>query len=166
MPNLIIAGVDPGVVHTGVTVTEFHIPRGGVKTHSRVFSKVPAIDVSDFIRGYHPTSIYIEDYNPRSNFNNDVRMLQAVGALRQVMPQAKMVDNAGATTLVTRQLMELLGVWKFNTPTHHQDLRSAARIALFGMLKNKNDPAQRAVLSRMVQLHLEGHHIDATLIEH
>jgi hypothetical protein len=44
---------------------------------------------------------------------------------------------------VTRELLELLEAWHFSTTTHHQDLRSAARIAVLGMLL---DPALNNVL--------------------
>lgn len=49
--------------------------------------------------------------------------------------------------------MNLLGVWKFSTVTHHQDLRSAARIALFGMLKNEET---NRLLADVVADHLKG----------
>lgn len=158
MKDLIIAGVDPGVVHTGTVVLRMDLVRGSVHSWSRAFSRAPALEIADYLYGFGPTSIYIEDYNPRQNFNNDVRMVQAVGSLRQAMPGSKVVDNAGSTTLVTRDLMTLLDVWNFSTPTHHQDLRSAARIALFGMIKNKD--GQREFLSEFVLLHLNGVMLD------
>jgi hypothetical protein len=49
--------------------------------------------------------------------------------------------------------MELLGVWKFKTPTHHQDLRSAARILLLGMFK---DPQLNKLIADIVRSHLRG----------
>ena len=55
--------------------------------------------------------------------------------LKRALPTAKLVDNTGAKKIVTRELMELLDVWKFPT-TNHQDLQAAARIALFGALKD------------------------------
>jgi hypothetical protein len=49
--------------------------------------------------------------------------------------------------------MELLGVWKFHTVTNHQDLRSAARIALYGMVKSET---LNKVLYSVVDDHLVG----------
>lgn len=164
MDNLTIAGVDPGVVHTGTVVLEIDVRLGTVHSWSRAFDRAPATEIADHLHGFKPDSIYIEDYNPRQNFNNDVRMVQAVGSLRQAMPRATVVDNAASTTLVTRDLMELLGVWNFNTPTHHQDLRSAARIALFGMLKNKD--GQREFLSDLVHMYLKGRKFDVQRTEY
>jgi hypothetical protein len=55
--------------------------------------------------------------------------------------------------VVRRQLMELVGVWSFTTSTHHQDLRSAARIALLGMLKHA---VTNELLADIVADHLKG----------
>jgi hypothetical protein len=45
--------------------------------------------------------------------------------------------------IVSRQLLELVHAYKFGAVTHHQDLRSAARIALLGMML---DPTLNRVL--------------------
>ena len=63
------------------------------------------------------------------------------------------LPNMGVKKVVRRPLMELLGAWKFSTVTHHQDLRSAARIALLGMLK---DPHMNRLLFDVVLDHIEG----------
>ena len=46
----------------------------------------------------------------------------------------KLLRNMGVKKVVTKELMDLLHCWSFPTRTHHQDLRSAARIALLGMM--------------------------------
>ena len=125
MDNLTIAGVDPGVVHTGTVVLKIDVPLGTVQSWSRAFDRAPATEIADHLHGFKPDSIYIEDYNPRQNFNNDVRMVQAVGSLRKAMPRATVVDNAASTTLVTRDLMELLGVC--GTSTRPRITRTYAR---------------------------------------
>jgi hypothetical protein len=61
--------------------------------------------------------------------------------------------NTGVKKTIKRPLMELLGCWAFTTTTHHQDLRSAARIALYGMVKNDT---LNQVLYSVVRDHLEG----------
>ena len=45
-----------------------------------------------------------------------------------------LLRNTGVKKVVTQELMELCHCWKFPSKTHHQDLRSAARIALLGMM--------------------------------
>jgi hypothetical protein len=59
----------------------------------------------------------------------------------------------GVKKVVKSPLMELLGVWDFRLKTHHQDLRSAARIALLGMLK---DDHLNKLLTDVVADHLRG----------
>jgi hypothetical protein len=105
-------------------------------------------------RNAHPTRVFIEDYRSRGNvYNTDAKMREAVSKLRAAMPNATVLDNTGVKQVVHRELMELVGCWKFSTPTHHQDLRSAARIALYGMLK---DQELNRLLSDVVKAHLDG----------
>jgi UDP-glucose 6-dehydrogenase len=79
-------------------------------------------------------------------------MAKAVSDMRAAS-KGKVLDNTGVKTLIRRRLMELLGVWRFATPTNHDDLRSAARIALLGMLK---DEQHNKLLADVVRDHLAG----------
>jgi hypothetical protein len=63
-------------------------------------------------------------------------MRQIEAALRRSLPGVEILDNTGVKKVVTKPLMQLLNCWDFPTVTHHQDIRSAARIALYGGLKN------------------------------
>lgn len=139
---------------TAIICDEFQPDDKTVHTHHQVFSGVPAQEVADYVDTFKADSVYVEDYDPRSHFNNDVKMVQSVGALRLVLPDAVLVDNAGVTTIVKPALLRYLQAWSFSTPTHHQDLRSAARIAVYGMLKNKS--GQRELLTLAVKDHLKG----------
>ena len=58
-------------------------------------------------------------------------------ALKRSLPSVEILDNTGVKKVVTKPLMQLLDCWDFPTVTHHQDLRSAARIALYGGLKDQ-----------------------------
>ena len=120
-------GVDPGLVHTGLV-------RLQIDTDSkRTLVKHWLMD------GYEPDNLpddftqdsygflhqgWVEGYRPRTNLPNDRKKV------------------------VRRGLMEELKLWQFSTSSHHQDLRSAAYIMLFGMLK---DPKWNKVLSSMVE---------------
>lgn len=155
MANLTIVGIDPGVVHTGIVVLTFHTDDGAFSVDTKVFTNVPAKEIADFVTGFAPHSVFIEDYDPRSHFNNDTHMIRAVGALQQELPKAVRIDNAGVKTLIRPALMQLLEVWKFQTPTNHDDLRSAARILLFGMFKDKKH-GYKEILNTVVRAHLKG----------
>jgi hypothetical protein len=50
-------------------------------------------------------------------------------------------------------LLEVLGLWSFSTPTNHDDLRSAARILVLGMLK---DEEMNQLLTYILIDHIEG----------
>jgi hypothetical protein len=79
-------------------------------------------------------------------------MLAAVADMRRET-RGTVLNNTGVKKVVRQPLMELLGVWKFSTTTHHQDLRSAARIALLGMLKHQE---LNRLLTEVVKDNLEG----------
>jgi hypothetical protein len=97
--------------------------------------------------------IFIEKYAPRQRLNTDERMVKADAAFLIGLRGCKMIRNTGSKQVVKQELMQLLGVWQFSTPTHHQDLRSAARIGLFGMMK---DPPLNAWLADVVRDTLDG----------
>lgn len=67
--------------------------------------------------------------------------------------QGTVLLNEGVKKVIRPELMRLLEVWLFTTTTHHQDLRAAARIGLFGMVK---DTYLNQVLADLVRDHLAG----------
>lgn len=150
-----IVGVDPGLVHTGVVTFVFR-PEDRTFTHFEdVVSGLDVGRVEEIVTLDHPAAVFIEAYRPRSHYDNDARMGAAVNDLKRVLPNATALDNTGVKQVVSRELMELLGVWKFRTSTNHQDLRSAARIAIYGMLK---DTEWNALLAQIVIDALDGNH--------
>lgn len=152
-----VIGVDPGIVHTGVVVLDFN-------EHDRVLTVGHAVvDGLDAPRARaeaqalapRPLALcdtFIEWYRPRSGFSVDERMVQANATFRLELG-GKLLRNTGVKKVVTPDLMKLLHVWSFSTTTHHQDLRSAARIALLGMLLS--EPLNQ-VLYRFTTNHLDG----------
>lgn len=156
-----IVGVDPGLVHTGVVSMVFDTTHQEVQVDHEVVLGPDAKAVTFWAMGQRtkkvrpywvrPT-IFIEGYRARSAFDSDKRMIEAVSNMRAAS-KGKVLDNTGVKKIVRRSLMELLGVWNFSTPTNHQDLRSAARIALLGMLK---DEETNRLLSDIVLANLEG----------
>ena len=146
-------GVDPGLVHTGVVELTFDTEARHIQVASEVVIGPDAGEVQRFIMRENKSvsTVFIEGYRSRSNFNTDTRMIQVVAEMKKALPKATVVENMGVVKIVKRPLMELLGVWSFSQTTHHQDLRSAARIAIFGMLKND---VLNELLSDVVRDHL------------
>lgn len=149
-----IVGVDPGLIHTGIVLITID-ERDKQFAHQEV--AVNGLDtklILTEVQQMQPDATFIEAYRPRSHFDSDARMGNAVNELKRVLPNAEALNNTGVKQVVSRELMELLGLWKFQTVTNHQDLRSAARIAIYGMLKN---PAWNALLATVVSDALDGH---------
>lgn len=131
-----VVGIDPGLVHTGVVNLLFDQSKRTITVCDRVVDGLAEKDIKAgvILAGVKP-HIFIEDYRPRSNLGTDRRMLEGVALIHKAVG-GKKLDNMGVKKIIRRPLMELLDVWSFATATHHQDLRSAARIALLGMVKD------------------------------
>jgi hypothetical protein len=149
-----IVGVDPGLVHTGVVSLVFKTSVRRVEVGHTLVVGPDAGAVAAWIRGngQHPR-IYVEQYRTRQHLSSDMRMVKAELDLRQALPGARFLPNMGIKRVITQDLMDVLEVWRFPTPSHHQDLRAAARIALLGMVK---DDDTNAVLAAVVRDHLDG----------
>lgn len=148
-----VVGIDPGLVHTGVVNILFDHVKHDITVIDRVVLGLKEQDIKDSIvlAGRWP-HIFIEGYRPRSNLAPDRRMQEGVALIKKATG-GRDLDNMGIKKVVKQHTMELLGVWKFSTTTHHQDLRSAARIALLGMYK---DVSLNRVVADVVRDHLEG----------
>ncbi|MGV0949436.1 MAG: hypothetical protein ACOYB3_02100 [Azonexus sp.] len=151
-----VIGIDPGLVDTGVVSMLF---KPNLKTLRVEHAVIPGTDaeavsmwIADVGRTY-TSFIFIEKYKPRLTLDSDIRMVQAEQDLKRALPDAQLLQNMGIKRVIPQTLMEVFGVWSWPTVTHHQDLRSAARIALLGMVK---DPRLNAVTADVVRDHLEG----------
>lgn len=149
-----VIGVDPGLVHTGVVALRFEPVTHTVHVDSAAIAGPDEQAVREWIHvnDHSTTHVFIEGYKPRSNLSTDPEMMAAVQRMRSAFA-ATVLLNTGVKKVVRQPLMELLGCWKFSTVTHHQDLRSAARIALLGMLKSEH---LNRVVKIVVQDHVEG----------
>lgn len=149
-----ITGIDPGLVHTGLVslavypvnkeIHVDHVAVAGIKPDQvRLFCEE---------RMALPNHRFIEGYRPRSHMGTDKRMVEGVAEIKKAT-RGVVLNNTGIKKVVKRPLLELLGLWQFATPTHHDDLRSAARILVLGALK---DEALNRLLTTVVKDHLRG----------
>jgi hypothetical protein len=147
-----VVGIDPGIVHTGVVSIEFH--KREIEVEHHVLFGPDAHQAGVLCRSFgQPPAIFIEGYRSRSNLEHDKEMLNAVADFRKETG-GTVLDNTGVKKIVKPAVLKVLGAWDFSTPTHHQDLRSAARIAVLGMLK---DPDMNRVLADCIRDHIDGH---------
>lgn len=151
-----IIGIDPGLVHTGIVEFRFS---PAIKQVTIVPAAVLGTNVSHIAAAVLPDSpgeersVFIEDYRPRSHYSTDAKMSSLVTSLHRAIKGSKVIDNTGVKKVITKSLMKALKVWLFTTKTHHQDLRSAAYIGLYGMVK---DDTLNEVLADFVRDFLDG----------
>lgn len=135
-------GIDPGVVHTAAVRLVVENVSAEAMTIRRSEFVYPGLDVDQLIKGQgdwltKADGVWVEGYKSRSNLQHDKAMQQFNGALKKDTPQIVELNNMGIKKVITRPMMEVLGMWSFKTKTNHQDLRSAARILLYGMTKDE-----------------------------
>lgn len=148
-----VVGVDPGLVHTGVVGLVFNPHTQVLLVQHEVILGPDAAAAAQWQRSHaHSARVFIEGYKPRSHYDSDKRMVEAVAEFKREL-NGTVLLNHGVKKVVKQPLMELLGCWKFGTVTHHQDLRSAARIAVLGMLK---DELLNKAVTRFLVDHLDG----------
>ncbi len=137
--NTCIIGIDPGLVHTGVVALMFDTSNKVFRVEEHVINGLDADKCEALVLGFRDFKkryVFVEDYNPRSNFNTDKRMIEGVRDI-VTFTGGKRINNAGVKKVVRRELMKQLNLWTFANKTNHQDLRSAAYIAIYGMLKDE-----------------------------
>lgn len=146
-----VVGVDPGLVHTGCVRLVFWPLHHEIQVQHEVVLGLDADKVKTFVEQQmlQPANVFIEGYRPRSNLGTDAEMMAGVRKIAATT-RGTVVPNTGVKKTVKRALLELLGIWSFPTSTHHQDLRSAARIAVLGMLK---DDGMNTLIADIVRDH-------------
>jgi hypothetical protein len=164
--STVVAGVDPGLVNTGLVVLEFSPNLRTLVTSHEVINGLDAdatrAALVDRVKPKSLTTVdtYIEWYRPRSNYGTDERMMLANQQFKDAL-RGTLVKNTGVKKIVSRDLMQMLGVWKFPTASHHQDLKSAARIAILGMLL---DPPSNRLLYDFVVDNQDGRNWDVSVV--
>lgn len=149
----IFMGVDPGLVHTGVVAFAFYEGRRHLLTNSWVIDGPDAAAVAAAVQVWKPDHVFIEAYRPRSHYSTDARMGRAVNEIKAAVPGSKTIDNTGVKKVIRPALMRAMDVWNFTQSTHHQDLRAAARIGLYGAVK---DSDMNAVIYKFMDDYLNG----------
>lgn len=80
--------------------------------------------------------VVIEKFEARDNDRSkDNTVLQTIAFIQLHYPDSILQRNAGYQSDIPNELLKQLGLWKFEK-SHHQDVRAAARLALFWALRN------------------------------
>lgn len=156
MSTVTVVGIDPGLVHTGVVVVRFLTTSRQIDVeHYVIAGHDHAIQVKALLTAMKVDTrhIFVEAYRERgTNTRQDALMRKVMSEFHTELPRATVLNNMGVKQVVRTPLLRVLGLAKFPT-THHQDLESAARILVFGMLK---DPALNELLTEVVTDHIAG----------
>ena len=149
-----IVGIDPGLVHTGLVHMMLDTEADTLSHTEVLYDGMPEEEIADYVRGLPALAhVYMEAYRTRSAWNSDPEMQAGIARIKKAAPRVEIVTNMGVKKVVTNELMKLLEVYTFAQKSHHQDLRSAARIGLMGALKV--EPFNRA-LYKIATTKLEG----------
>ena len=149
-----IVGIDPGLVHTGLVHMMLDTEADTLSHTEVLYDGMPEEEIAGYVRGLPALAhVYMEAYRTRSAWSSDPEMQAGIARIKKAAPRVEIVTNMGVKKVVTNELMKLLGVYAFSQKSHHQDLRSAARIGLMGALKV--EPFNRA-LYKIATTKLEG----------
>ena len=139
--DLQVFGIDPGIVHTGLVELNWDFHNQELRITARSVDGITEQSVIELRRCIERrmwlmTNIIVEEYRPKSHFSTDTKMVEGQALLKLHLPSAKIINNSGVKSIVTKELLQLLDLYVWPT-THHNDLRSAARIALLAMLRDE-----------------------------
>ena len=83
----------------------------------------------------YDVSIY-EHFEARDNSKSkDNSVVETIAEIQRLIPSAEPFRNGGYQTDVPNELLKALGLWKFGK-SHHEDVRAAARLALFYAMRS------------------------------
>ena len=166
-----VVGVDPGIVSPAAVLYQFNlltkrivVLTSSVRVGTDLASRLVALQKKR-MQNYHEITapwnethqfdhVFIEGYRSRSNFTTDRPMQEQVVEFKtnysKVSNNTKVLDNMGIHNVVRPKLFRLFGGYDLESErlTHHSDIQSAAKIALFGMIK---DPELNLLLSEIVK---------------
>ena len=139
--SLQVFGIDPGIVHTGLVELNWDFHNQELRVNARSVDGITEQSVIELQkrieqRMWRKSNIIVEEYRPKSHFSTDTKMVEGQAMLKLHLPSAKIINNSGVKSIVTKELLQLLDLYDWPT-THHNDLRSAARIALLAMLRDE-----------------------------
>ena len=83
-----------------------------------------------------PDVVVVEQFEARDNDKaKDNSVLDTIDFIKMCYPDLILQRNAGYKSDVPDELLKALGLWKFEK-SHHQDVRAAARLAIFYAMRN------------------------------
>jgi hypothetical protein len=153
--NYTLIGVDPGLVHSGVVAISLDTEARTIEVRHDVIQGPDAVKIHESVDRFTAgrTKCWIEQYRDRGTaFQAHGKMREFETLIQREIGWAVLLQNMGSKKIVRKPLMVALHAYKFPT-TNHQDLQAAARIAIFGALKNDE---LNGVITDVVMDHIDG----------
>ena len=83
-----------------------------------------------------PDVVVVEQFEARDNDKaKDNSVIETIDFIKMCYPALILQRNAGYKSDVPDELLKALGLWKFEK-SHHEDVRAAARLALFYAMRS------------------------------
>lgn len=151
--KLSLTGVDPGIIDTGLVRIDLNpIEREWSVTaqvlHKMVQHQNQAVTIDE--SALLLTSVLsmgslagVEGYRPRGRNQVQDRMMTTLVQRIDKIKGFEVVENTGIKQVVTPATLKLFKVDRFDLPTNHADLKSAARVAL---LRGYKDPVANEII--------------------
>ena len=103
-----------------------------------------------------PDVVVVEQFEARDNDKaKDNSVLETIDFIKMCYPDLILQRNAGYKSDVPDSLLKVLGLWKFGK-SHHEDVRAAARLALFYAMRSDMEDFVNGV-GRLVNGNMEKH---------
>lgn len=168
--RLILRGIDPGIVDTGLVTLDFDFTRRSLRATGQVWTGVStrkgrSLQVSEtFLKEIRTATLpednpeilsylYIEGFRNRGRDTyQDQTMSHLIQEIHKACKNSNVIDNTGVKKVVTPHLLSLLKVNRWPR-TNHSDLLSASRIALKGAIENPD--LNKILASMVVEQHRE-----------
>lgn len=162
----IYVGIDPGIVDTACVVLTMDHTRRTWKVEHKVWNNVTQkegqalhvketflSELKEYLDKYPGAIRFVEGFRPRGrNPLQDQKMTMLVQTIRRRI-HGEVIDNTGIKKIVTEPMLELFNMKRF-PGTNHADIKSAARVALAGAIKNKE---HNILIADFIRDYVEGH---------
>ena len=137
-------GVDPGLVDTGLVTITLNNENRSIHVMATALRNTDAETVADYLTNSQDLgAVFVEKYLDRgTTFSTHSEMREFETLLKKLVPSIVLLNNTGVKQVVKDDMLRRLHCYDFPT-TRHRDLQAAARIGIYGALK---DPAANSLI--------------------
>ncbi|TXJ06570.1 MAG: hypothetical protein E6Q27_03520 [Aeromicrobium sp.] len=137
MGRFALAGVAPAIDQTGIVVLDLDEDKRLATIDYTVIEQSDPVAVKEWLGQRELDDVYIENCDPHGQIKDDDPLLKILVAIQEELPTARLLDIVGAESIVKDSTLKKMGTWTFEHNPHVQDLRSAARTALLGVMNDR-----------------------------